>query len=177
MTFLRFIARWWTAFALAASVFMLGAAHYFETFEHLAPCPMCLKQRVVYWAAIAIALPATTWALFSRSRGTPRLAAFLLFAVFTAGAVVAAFHAGGELHWWLLPETCTGKASGMDPNDITRLLTGQVRVVACDIAAWKMWGISMAGWNAMISVFLALYSLISSMRRKSDRGWQDNVLR
>ncbi len=177
MNLLRFIARWWAAFALAAAIALLGAAHAFEVFGGLAPCPLCLKQRDVYWMAIAISLPATLWALFSHSKGTPRLAAYLLFGVFTAGAVVATFHAGGELHWWRLPATCGGSLGPVNADDLITALSGRVRMPACDVAAWKMWGISMAGWNAIISTGLALFSLISSMRRKSDRGWQDNVLR
>lgn len=177
MNLLRFIARWWAAFALVAAVAMLAAAHAFESFGGLAPCPLCLKQRDAYWMAIAIALPATVWALLSRSRGTPRLAAFLLFAVFSAGTAVAVFHAGGELQWWKLPATCGGSVGPVSIDDIMRALDGQTRVPACDIVAWKMWGISMAGWNAIASGGLALFSLVSSMRRKSDKGWHDNVLR
>ena len=68
--------RWWTAFALAASLSMLGAAHAFERFGGLAPCNLCLKQREVYWGAVAIAVLATGWTLFSGGRrGTPRIAA------------------------------------------------------------------------------------------------------
>lgn len=177
MNLLRFIARWWAAFALLAAIVMLGAAHAFEEFGGLAPCPLCLKQRDAYWMAIGIALPATLWALISRSKGTPRLAAFLLFAVFAAGAAVAVFHAGGELHWWKLPATCGGSAEAVSIDDIMRSLDGQTRVPACDVAAWKMWGISMAGWNAIASALLAIASLVSSMRRKTDKGWHENVLR
>jgi len=179
MEFLRFIARWWTAFALVAAIVMLGTAHWFETFQGLAPCPLCLKQRDAYWIAIAIAAPATAWALISRSKGTPRLAAFLLFAVFTAGAVVATFHAGGELKppLWKLPESCGGTVGEVSLDDIAATLSGKARVPACDVAAWSMWGISMAGWNAIVAAFLALCSLVSSMRRKTDKGWHENVLR
>jgi len=67
MNLLRFIARWWTAFALVAAIAMLGAAHAFEHFGGLAPCPLCLKQRDAYWMSIAISLPATVWAQRSRS--------------------------------------------------------------------------------------------------------------
>ena len=79
----RLLTRWWTAFALAASLALLGAAHAFERFDGLEPCNLCLKQREVYWGAVAIALVATLWHLISRgSRGTPRIAAFLLAVVF-----------------------------------------------------------------------------------------------
>src|SRR5690606_40075715 len=86
---------------------ILGAAHAFERFGGLPPCSLCLKQREVYWAAVAIAGAATFWALFSRaSRGTPRIASFLLAVVFLTGAITAGYHAGGELKWWALPATC-----------------------------------------------------------------------
>ena len=96
----RLLTRWWTAFALAASLALLGAAHAFQHFGDLAPCNLCLKQREVYWGAVAIALVATLWHLVSRgSRGTPRIAAFLLAVVFATGAVTAVFHLGGEMDW------------------------------------------------------------------------------
>ena len=50
-----FLKTWrWPALALAAALFMLGAAHAFETFALLLPCPLCLRQREVYWAVVAI---------------------------------------------------------------------------------------------------------------------------
>ena len=179
MKLIDLIGRWWTAFAFLAAGFMLAAAHWFERVEGLAPCPMCLKQREVYWLALAIALSATLWALLSRSKGTPRVAAFLLFGVFTAGAIVAGFHAGGELKWWALPATCGGAPSGpVSIDDIAAALSGApVRIPRCDVVAWKWLGVSMAGWNAIISAVLALLSLVASMRRKSDNEWREHVLR
>ena len=83
------VTRWWTAYALAASLAMLGAAHAFERFAGLPPCNLCLRQREVFWAAVVIAGSATFWAVFSRaSRGTPRIASFLLAAVFAVLGVL-----------------------------------------------------------------------------------------
>jgi len=178
MKLVDFIGRWWTAFALAAAIAMLAGAHAFERFGGFPPCPLCLKQRDVYWMAIGIALSATLWALVSRSKGTPRVAAFLLFGVFATGAVIAGFHAGGELHWWKLPATCGGSAGAVSIDDLAAALSGApMRLPACDVVAWQMWGISMAGWNAIISAVLALLSLVASMRKKTDKEWRDNVLR
>lgn len=178
MKAVHFIGRWWTAFALLASIALLATAHAFERFGGLSPCPLCLKQRDVYWLAIAISLSATLWALLSRSKGTPRVAAYLLFGVFATGAIVATFHAGGELKWWSLPATCGGSVGEVSIDDMAAILSGApVRIPRCDVVAWEMWGISMAGWNAIVSAVLALLSLIASMRRKTDREWQQNVLR
>jgi disulfide bond formation protein DsbB len=169
----RLLTRWWTAFALLASLAMLGAAHAFERFADLAPCNLCLKQREVFWGAVAIALTATLWHLVSRgSRGTPRIAAFLLAVVFATGAVTAAFHMGGEMKWWALPATCAG-GGDVDLESLAALAlgTGPVEtVVGCDAVTWRFLGLSMAGWNALISAALAVFSLFAAKRPKDARA-------
>jgi len=168
----RLLTRWWTAFALAASLALLGAAHAFERFGGLDPCNLCLKQREVYWGAVAVAATATAWHLFSRgSRGTPRVTAFLLFMIFTAGAITALFHMGGEMKWWTLPATCMGGAvSSHDAADFL-LGTGTIKpIVGCGDVAWRFAGISMAGWNVLISVVLAGFSLLAAKRPKDARA-------
>jgi len=167
------LTRWWTAFALLASLALLGAAHGFERFEGLAPCNLCLKQREAYWAAVAVAAVATAWTLFSGARrGTPRIAAFLLFLVFTTGAVTAGFHAGGEMGWWALPATCMA-GGAVDLDSLTSLALGTAvsePIVACDAVTWRWLGLSMAAWNFLIAVALAGYSLTAAKRPKDARA-------
>lgn len=171
----RLLTRWWTAFALMASLALLGAAHAFERFGGLSPCNLCLKQREVYWAAVAIAGAATFWAVISRaSRGTPRIASFLLAVVFATGAITAVFHMGGELKWWELPATCARAAPGdFDLNSLTSLALGTgpaPRVAVCDAVTWRFLGVSMAGWNALIAAALAVFSLLAAKRPKDARA-------
>ncbi|RZJ84747.1 MAG: disulfide bond formation protein B [Brevundimonas sp.] len=170
----RLLTRWWTAFALAASLALLGAAHAFEEFLGLAPCNLCLKQREVYWGAVAIAGAATLWHLFSRgSRGTPRIAAFLLGAVFFTGFVTALFHAGGEAKWWALPAICSGGGGDINLENLTSLAlgTGPVEtVVMCDTVVWRFLGLSMAGWNTLIMAVLTVFSLLAAKRPKDARA-------
>jgi disulfide bond formation protein DsbB len=174
MSAYRLLTRWWTAFALAISLALLGAAHAFERFAGLAPCNLCLRQREVFWGAVAIALVATIWTVISQARrGTPRIAAFLLFAVFTTGAITAGFHAGGEMKWWTLPALCAGGGDGADLEALTSLALGvgpAERVVMCDAVTWRFLGISMAGWNTLISVALAAFSLVAAKRPKDARA-------
>lgn len=169
----RLLTRWWTAFALAASLAMLAAAHAFERFAGLSPCNLCLKQREAYWGAAAIALVATLWALVSRaSRGTPRIASFLLAAAFATGAITAVFHMGGEMKWWELPATCMG-GGDVDLESLAALAVGggpPVRVAMCDAVSWSWLGLSMAGWNALISAALAVFSLLAAKRPKDARA-------
>jgi disulfide bond formation protein DsbB len=169
----RLLTRWWTAFALAISLAMLGFAHYSERVLGLAPCNLCLKQREVFWGAVAISLVATLWTVISQARrGTPRIAAFLLFAVFATGAITAGFHAGGEMKWWDLPATCSGGGAA-DLEALTSLALGvgePTRIAMCDAVTWRFLGLSMAGWNALISAALAVFSLLAAKRPKDARA-------
>ncbi len=169
------VTRWWTAYALAASLAMLGAAHAFERFAGLPPCNLCLRQREVFWAAVVIAGSATFWAVFSRaSRGTPRIASFLLAAVFVTGAITAGFHAGGELGWWALPATCSaGNPLDFDLQSLSALAEGTAQtgpIISCGDVAWRLAGLSMAGWNFLISAALAIVSLLAAKRPKDARA-------
>lgn len=175
MSVYRVLTRWWTAFALTASLVLLGAAHASERFAGLSPCALCLRQREVYWAAVAIALVATIWAVVSRAtRGTPRIAAFLLFAVFLTGAVTAGFHAGGEMGWWALPATCSaGGGEAADLDSLTALAFGTgpaVIFTSCDAVTWRFLGLSMASWNTLIAAGLAAFSLMAAKRPKDARA-------
>jgi disulfide bond formation protein DsbB len=170
MNAVRLVIRWWVAFALLASIAMLAIAFAFQYLGGLAPCHLCMQQRYVYGMAIVIALPATLWALFFRSRGTPKLAALLLTGVFVTGAIVAGFHAGVELKWWPGPSSCT--SNGADLNDlqgkISAIMSGaKLHTPMCDVIAWSWGGLSMAGWNMVGSIILAVISLIASIRRKA----------
>jgi disulfide bond formation protein DsbB len=169
----RLLTRWWTAFALVASLALLGFAHLSETIWDISPCNLCLKAREVYWGAVVVALIATVWHLVSRgSRGTPRIAAFLLAVIFATGTITAVFHMGGELKWWGLPATCMG-GGAVDLESMASLALGTgpvTRVAMCDAVTWTFLGLSMAGWNALISAALAVFSLLAAKRPKDARA-------
>ena len=87
-----------------------------------------------------------------RAELTGLVAVLSLFA--TSGLGV--YHAGVELHWWQGPPSCTGRVpAGLSPEALKDWLMN-ARMVRCDEPAWKMWNISMAGWNAILSGTLAI---------------------
>lgn len=169
MALIRILLRWWAFFAVAAASAMLAGAHWFEG-QGLAPCPLCLKQREVYWAALTVGVPAVLWTLISRAKGTPRLSAFFLFAFFLTGAIVAAFHAGGEQGWWDLPSTCLGVTGPIDTTDILAQLEAPQAGPSCADIPWSWLGLSMAAWNAAISAVLAGLSLAAAARPRDARA-------
>jgi disulfide bond formation protein DsbB len=158
------LARHWPAIALLASLAMLAVAHAFETFGHLPPCHLCLQQREAYWWASGIAV-----AGLAARRFAPRIARLpwpeiLLALAFAVGAAIAVRHAGAEWKWWPGPEGCSG-ARTVTAADILSGLNGGGRAPRCDEAAWRMFGLSMAGWNAIASTVLAALSAWAALAR------------
>lgn len=159
----------WPLAALVVSAAMLAAAHGFQTFGHLPPCHLCLKQREAYWAAMAVAALALIVQQVRPSTRAPRIADLILGAIFAYGTYLAVFHAGAEWKWWPAPETCSS-AGPVGMAAVRALLAGAAaRGPACDVAPWRLLGLSMAGWNALISAGLVLLSLAAALRKEPDR--------
>ena len=131
---------------------LLGGAYYFQYVVGLAPCEMCYWQRWPHMVAIAVGLLALA------SFAWPRLAlVFMLMAIsaLIVSAGIGVFHVGVEYHWWAGPQACAGNVPrGLSPEQLKKFLFG-AKMVRCDETAWSMWGISMAGWNAILSAALA----------------------
>lgn len=120
---------------------LLGGALLFQFVGGLAPCEMCWWQR--YPHAVAIVLALASFAMSpTRSRPLVLLAAL---AIAVSGGI-GVFHAGVEQKWWEGLTTCTaGGAMTLD-----ELMNAPL--IRCDQIAWSLFGISMAGWNAIISL-------------------------
>lgn len=150
----------WRLTAFLASALMLAIAHGFQTIGGLAPCALCLRQREVYWTALGVA--AVGMVMVRLPKGERWRAAFngLLALIFLSGTVLAAYHAGVEWKWWPGPTACASAGGAISTDDLTALLGGaEIKPPACDQAAWVFAGLSMAGWNALISLGLAVASL------------------
>jgi disulfide bond formation protein DsbB len=160
------LLRWWPLAAFLASATMLAIAHAFQTFGGLEPCNLCLKQREVYWTALGVAGVGVLLSRFNWTTRSRLAVLFLLGAIFLYGAGLAAFHAGVEWKWWPGPTTCVA-GSGVSADDLTAMLGGaSIKAPACDVAAWVFLGLSMAGWNALISLGLAAASFFAGLRRQ-----------
>ena len=157
MDFVRSLLKdWkWPLVAMTLSALMLAAAHAFETFGGLAPCPLCLRQREVYWALIAMTVTGLVlWRLIPKRRFLVALNVMIGLA-FIVGVIVAFYHAGVEWGWWAGPADCgvvapteTGGRSALDALDA-------FVPPACDQAAGRFLGLSFAGWNVVASAILA----------------------
>ena len=130
--------------AAGGSLALLLGALAFQYIGGLAPCKLCIWQRWPHGLAIlaghlALRLTAAAW-----------LGAGLML----VGAGIGVYHAGVEQSWWDGPNTCTsGPITGQSAEDLLNQIMN-APIVRCDEIAWSMAGISMAGWNAILSLAL-----------------------
>jgi disulfide bond formation protein DsbB len=144
-----------------AGIATIAGAWFFELVIKLKPCPLCLEQRVPYYIAIPLALVVA----FAARRRAPRamviggLIALALLMLW--GAYLGVFHAGIEWKWWVGPAECSGPAELGPPGDFLKRLQ-TINITRCDEAAWRFLGLSLAGYNALISGALAVVALLGA---------------
>lgn len=163
---------------MAVSAVLLAGAHLFERVGNMPPCLLCLDQREVHWAALA--LGAATLGL---SRLVPHpdrifaavLGAMTLVYLFSGG--LAGYHAGVEWGFWPGPQGCAvngdmalaaARNASLNAEDILSNLSEKAPGPSCTDAAWRMMGISMAGYNTLISFALTGFAVVAC--RQAARG-------
>ena len=135
----------------------IGGAWAFQIYGDLVPCPLCFIGRWQYYAGLPLALLALL--LATGNTGIARNLLVLVALIFAAGAVFSAWHAGVEWKFWPGPDTCaTGSGSPTAAGGLLNQMR-TTRVVPCDEAAWRLFGISLAGYNAIISAGIAVLAL------------------
>lgn len=149
--------------ALLIPAALLAGAWSFQLFGGLYPCEMCHWQRWPHYAAVVVALLA--FVVPGRSGKTAMVAlAALLIAV---SGVIGVLHAGIEYHWWQGFTACTSTVS--DPGASTDQMLKDLLaapIVRCDAAQWTLGGISLAGFNAILSLGGALIIAWQLSRRR-----------
>ena len=157
------------AATIAAAIFIAGHATIvgFLFFEHvvkLAPCPLCLEQRKAFYVGVPLA--ALLW--LGASHGASRnviIAGFAVIAAFMLwNAGLGAYHAGIEWKFWPGPTECSGPLGQLGGGGGLLEKMQTTAVVRCDEAAWRLFGISLAGYNVLISLFLAGESVAGARR-------------
>lgn len=134
--------------AAAGSAAMLLAALAFQHLGGLAPCVLCIWQRWPHLAAAVIGLVAL------RSKGPVLPVLGALAALTTAG--IGVFHFGVEQEWWQgLAQCSVNTLEGVSASDLLNTDVSVGAPAACDKVAWSFLGLSMPGWNVLVSSFFA----------------------
>jgi disulfide bond formation protein DsbB len=149
------LPRWPRLLALALPAGLLGGALISQYGFGLFPCEMCHWQRWPHYAAL---LPALGALVIGNAR-TQRLLLIVAALLIAVSGAIGVFHAGVEYGWW---EGLTRCAMPTNARSLDDLLNAPI--TRCDVAPWKLWGISLAGFNALISLGGAAM-ILSGLRR------------
>jgi len=143
--------------AAGGSLAMLLGAFGFQYLGDMPPCKLCLWQRWPHGAAVIIGL----LALWLGGRALPLLGAVAALST----AAIGAYHTGVERGWWEGPNSCTsGPIGGLSADELMEQIMS-APLVRCDEVPWEMFTLSMASWNAIASVGLALLWLLAARVR------------
>ena len=134
--------------ASLSSVAVILGAYAFEYFGGFVPCKLCYWQRYPHFLIILL---------------FPLLYFFQIRSLISVGmmsmlvsTILAFYHVGVEKKYWLGPNSCTNSSiEGLTTDQLIDQIMS-APLVRCDEIAWELIGISMAGWNALISFCLFL---------------------
>ena len=148
------------ALVALASAATVGAAWWLQ-WRGYAPCELCLKERIPYYACIPLALLLAGSPLSPRLR---RLGFAVLALLFVAGGTLSVYHTGVEWKLWAGPTECSGSmAAPAAVGDFLKQLNS-ITVVRCDEAALQVLGLSLAAWNAIVAFGLAGLAVVGYRR-------------
>ena len=125
----------------------------------MAPCSLCIWQR---WAHVAVIVCALGWLVISQPIGASLRAGLAVTALAGMASVgIAGYHAGVEWQLWAGPAGCTAAlSSGGSTADLVDSLLA-TPVIRCDDVPWSLFGLSMAGWNMLLSVDIVALAIMS----------------
>ncbi|WP_417307644.1 disulfide bond formation protein B [Devosia sp.] len=143
-------------FRATAAGFLLGLATILGAWGSqlifgLVPCELCLEQRLAYyWGLPVLALVLLMWTRLPRTVWMIGLG--LGIAIFLWSTWMGGYHAGVEWGFWPGPTACTGTGTEVAFEDLMNM--DNVRVIPCDMVQFRFLGISLAGYNALISIVI-----------------------
>ena len=152
-----------SALAIAALAFAtIAGAWGFQWAGH-PPCDLCLEQRYAYYGGVPLALMVAAAAAAKAPRAALTAGFALLTAMFLYNAGLAVYHSGVEAKFWAGPTACTAGALASAGGDLLKQLQ-TVKVVRCDEVSLRVFGLSLANWNILISAALAALAAASGLR-------------
>jgi disulfide bond formation protein DsbB len=147
----------------------LAGAWFFQLVLDILPCPLCLEQRYAYYLAVPLGL---LTALAAR-RDAPRAVLVAGLAILAAAALgnacLGGYHAGVEWGFWQGPTECTGPVGNLGSAGTLLQRLDTVKVIRCDEVQWRFLGLSLAGYNVLISLLmaaLAAWGIVRSAGRR-----------
>ena len=142
------------AFIAFVGLLTIGGFFYFQYGLGYQPCPLCLEQRTAFYVSVPLAALLLLGSGYGASRKVLMLGFLAITLVMLWNAGLSAYHAGIEWKFWPGPIDCSGPIRPLGEGSLLSRLQN-VRLVRCDEAAWRLLGISLAGYDVLVSLMLA----------------------
>ena len=154
---------------MAASAIALVIALSSQYWGGLAPCNLCVWQRILHGVVILIGVGALLWFRGPRERLVLTWASMIAL---TVGAGIALYHTGVEQHWIAEPRSCSGESAINSAQSIDELRTMLLAapIVHCNEIPWSLFGLSIAAWNGLASIVLAAFCSVAGWRQLKDKN-------
>jgi disulfide bond formation protein DsbB len=150
------------------SLATLAGAWYFEFVLKLPPCPLCLVQRLPYHVIVPLSLLLAIAALVRAPEKLIGVGFVAIIFAALSGAVLGAYHAGVEWHFWAGSTSCSGDAGDLSAKSPLLDQLQSIHVVSCTEAAWRFLGNSLAGYNVLISLAMAAIAVFGLLAREQE---------
>jgi len=137
------------------AVATIAGAWFFELALDIRPCPLCLEQRYAYYLSIPLAVLVAIAANRNAPRGVLVAGLVILTLAALANAVLGGYHAGVEWQFWQGPTGCSGPVVDLGKAGSLFERLDTVKVIRCDEVQWRFLGLSLAGYNVLISLLMA----------------------
>ena len=146
-----------TAAALVAVIGLatIGGFFFFQYVLGFPPCPLCLEQRNAYYVSVPLAALLWLGANYGASNKVLIAGFTVIAAVMLWNSGLSVYHAGVEWKFWPGPQDCSGPIDNFGSAKNLLKQPSNISVVRCDQAAWRFLGISLAGWDVLVSLALA----------------------
>ena len=141
---------------IAISILALAGAYITEIAFGWLPCPLCVYQRLIYFADTAVIF----FALIFRNEGARDLLFLIILAIVNcSGTYIAFFHSGVERHWFHYESSCTGFIDNNISLEQMIKMIESTTTVACDVLGPQIFGLTMANWNALLLVAVSCVTI------------------
>jgi disulfide bond formation protein DsbB len=159
--------------AVAVAVIGLATIAGFFFFQHVLgypPCPLCLEQRYPFYFAVPLAALVLLGLSVGSSRKVLLAALLAISAVMLWNAGLGVYHSGIEWRWWPGPQDCSGAVPNFSAGGSLLEQMQRTRVIRCDEAPWRLFGLSLAGYNVLVSLSLAAVAGWGALAKRTAAG-------
>jgi len=148
---------------LFSSILVLLIVYYLEFFQSVTPCKLCIYQRLPYFIIILLAISF----LLIKNKNLKKITFLFYILIFTSSLIMSVYHFGIEKNLWNALTGCETNIKSFSDSDNLKEYLLNKNYVSCDDVSFKFLGISLAGYNIILSFILLILSITGFRKLKN----------